>query len=219
MKVMAVDRQLKLARKRAGLTQAQLAEKCGLATVTIQQYERGVRQPSIERLQLIADALNVSAFLLMTGDNEETAIDNLENAIGEIENIHKDTEKLKLNLKEKVEKLCSDYKEPSDNQGNNDILQNQFQSIMEDYLSQLQSRISELTELKSSISVYVQWSSEIGSYLKKIMEELYDNLDFDEQLKLADYAFEIYKSKKKIKNECASSAQCKQRGVDTPVKA
>lgn len=46
-------------RKRCGLTQKQLAEKCGLAPGTIQQYELGKRKPKIEQLQKIANALNI----------------------------------------------------------------------------------------------------------------------------------------------------------------
>jgi len=51
---------IKAARKRAGLTQEQLAKKCEIATVTIGQYERNKRQPRIEQLQAIADVLNIS---------------------------------------------------------------------------------------------------------------------------------------------------------------
>lgn len=51
---------IKAARKRVGLTQEQLAKKCEIATITIGQYERNKRQPRIEQLQAIADALNIS---------------------------------------------------------------------------------------------------------------------------------------------------------------
>ena len=47
-------------RKKAGLTQKELAEKVGVATITIQQYERGLREPKIETVARIAEALNVS---------------------------------------------------------------------------------------------------------------------------------------------------------------
>ena len=49
---------IKEARKNKGLTQKQLAEKTGLATVTIQQYERNLREPRLKNI--IANALNVS---------------------------------------------------------------------------------------------------------------------------------------------------------------
>ena len=56
---------IKKYRKRAGLTQKQLAEKCGCATGTIQQYELGKREPSIAQLTNIAYALNTSTSTLI----------------------------------------------------------------------------------------------------------------------------------------------------------
>lgn len=50
---------IKAARKSKGLTQKQLAEKSGLAVVTIQQYERNLRQPRLDNIKKIALALNV----------------------------------------------------------------------------------------------------------------------------------------------------------------
>lgn len=47
-------------RKKAGLTQKELAEKVDVATITIQQYERNVREPKLETVVRIAEALNVS---------------------------------------------------------------------------------------------------------------------------------------------------------------
>ena len=43
---------IKIARQKAGLTQKQLAEKVGLATITIQQYERNLREPRLENCLL-----------------------------------------------------------------------------------------------------------------------------------------------------------------------
>ena len=57
---MGVGDRIREARKQAGLTQNQLAEKSGVATISIHQYEAGKRKPQIERLQRIADALGVS---------------------------------------------------------------------------------------------------------------------------------------------------------------
>ena len=55
----AVGWKIKMFRKLRGLTQSQLAEKSGVATISIRQYETGKRQPRIEQLQKIADALDV----------------------------------------------------------------------------------------------------------------------------------------------------------------
>lgn len=56
---------IKNARKKAGLTQKELAEASGVAKVTIQQYETGKRQPRLEQLQLIAKALKVRIEVLL----------------------------------------------------------------------------------------------------------------------------------------------------------
>lgn len=57
---MAIGEQIKAARKKAGLTQAQLAEKSGVAAISIHQYEAGKREPRLEQLLRLAPALNVS---------------------------------------------------------------------------------------------------------------------------------------------------------------
>lgn len=57
---MAISENIKKYRKKAGITQRELAEKCNCATGTIQQYELGKRQPRLEQLQKISDALEIS---------------------------------------------------------------------------------------------------------------------------------------------------------------
>lgn len=42
---MTTGQRIKAARKKAGMTQKEIAEKAGTATGTIQQYELGKRQP------------------------------------------------------------------------------------------------------------------------------------------------------------------------------
>lgn len=63
---------IKAARKAAKLTQAELAEKAGIAINSLRLYEGGKRQPRIEQLQHIADALGVpiTDFLLQTPREE-----------------------------------------------------------------------------------------------------------------------------------------------------
>lgn len=64
---MTIGERIKTARSNAGLTQRALAEKSGIATGTVQQYELGKRQPRIEQLQKIADALEVDINYLVHG--------------------------------------------------------------------------------------------------------------------------------------------------------
>ena len=56
---MSVGEKIRTARKKAGLTQEELARAAGVATITIRQYELGKRQPRLEQLELIANALKV----------------------------------------------------------------------------------------------------------------------------------------------------------------
>ena len=52
-------------RKLRGLTQAQLAEKSGVAAISIHQYESDKRQPRLEQICAIAAALNIPVVKLM----------------------------------------------------------------------------------------------------------------------------------------------------------
>ena len=65
---MTIGHIMQTIRKERGYTQKQLAEKCGLATGTIQQYELNKREPRREQLQKIATALDVPLYELMGFD-------------------------------------------------------------------------------------------------------------------------------------------------------
>lgn len=56
---MSTGENIRAARIFRGLTQKELAQKCGLATGTIQQYELDKRNPKFEQLEKIACALNL----------------------------------------------------------------------------------------------------------------------------------------------------------------
>ena len=56
---MTTGERIREARKKAGMTQAQLSEQSGIAAISIHQYEAGKRQPQIERLLRVASILNV----------------------------------------------------------------------------------------------------------------------------------------------------------------
>ena len=46
-------------RKKAGMTQTELAEKLGVSKSVISAYEKGIRNPSYKILRLLADTFNV----------------------------------------------------------------------------------------------------------------------------------------------------------------
>ena len=56
---MTTGQRIKAARLKAGMTQAELAKKLGVAYQNIGQFERDVRKPKYETLERIAGALNV----------------------------------------------------------------------------------------------------------------------------------------------------------------
>ena len=62
---MSIGECIRSARKKAGLTQAQLAEKSGVAAISIHQYEAGKRQPRLEQLTRISKALRIHLFDLV----------------------------------------------------------------------------------------------------------------------------------------------------------
>jgi transcriptional regulator with XRE-family HTH domain len=72
-------------RKLANLSLRQLAERTRLSNPYLSQIERGLHQPSVRVIRLIADALNVSAETLLTqagvlqGDEWDEATDKPQN--------------------------------------------------------------------------------------------------------------------------------------------
>lgn len=56
---MTIGERIKAARKRAELTQEQLAQKSGVATITIRQYESDKREPRQKQIKAIANVLGV----------------------------------------------------------------------------------------------------------------------------------------------------------------
>ena len=60
--MMTIGEKIKDARKKAGLTQEQLAEKLEVSQVMVAQYENNVRNPKLETLKKISNALEVDLF-------------------------------------------------------------------------------------------------------------------------------------------------------------
>ncbi|MCI8582706.1 MAG: helix-turn-helix transcriptional regulator [Dorea sp.] len=73
---MNTGEKIKLARKRAGLTQKELGEKLGITYQQIGQYENGKRQPKLETLNKIADALDADVWNLYDGYTLKPALPN-----------------------------------------------------------------------------------------------------------------------------------------------
>lgn len=70
---MSVGEEIRKARKKAGLTQLDLAERAGLAHITVHQYEAGKRQPGIKQIKSIAKALDIPVSTLIDSPEEAAA--------------------------------------------------------------------------------------------------------------------------------------------------
>ena len=57
--MLTIGSQIKKKREEGGVTQAELAQRMGVATITIRQYESGKRNPKLGVLRRIADALEI----------------------------------------------------------------------------------------------------------------------------------------------------------------
>jgi len=68
---LGIAERIKKARKVAGLTQKDVADKMGVFFTLISQYERGIITPKVEQLQKIADALGVPLYNLIAPDDPE----------------------------------------------------------------------------------------------------------------------------------------------------
>ena len=62
---MNIGEKIKAIRKSKGLSQKQLAENLNVSEAMISQYERGIKNPKIETVAKMADALEVTPFDIM----------------------------------------------------------------------------------------------------------------------------------------------------------
>lgn len=69
---MTTGQRIKEARKRANMTQAELARKLSIPFQSVSQWERDVRNPKYETLQNIAEALDVTVGYLIGHDHINT---------------------------------------------------------------------------------------------------------------------------------------------------
>lgn len=86
---MTVGQMIKEKRKTIGLTQREFAKEIGIATITLQQYERGVREPKLEMLMRIANGLKCSVrdFLDEIDDSGGDSCSSSEQLLFEVESI------------------------------------------------------------------------------------------------------------------------------------
>lgn len=64
---MTISERIKSMRKEQKLTQEELSKKAGISTMSVRRYENGERSPDLSVIKKIADALDVSVAMLLTG--------------------------------------------------------------------------------------------------------------------------------------------------------
>ena len=74
---MNIGKRIQEARKKAGMKQSDLAERLGVAVITIGQYERGKRKPNLGQLQDIAKVLNADIVYLISGQTSAEVQDGI----------------------------------------------------------------------------------------------------------------------------------------------
>lgn len=99
---MKIGEKLKQVRKNAKLTQRELAEKCSMSRSYLADLERDRYNPSIDTLQTIANALNISVNIFFEDDSNKNVEEKTAKAEEDIINSFSDEEKMLL---EKVKTL------------------------------------------------------------------------------------------------------------------
>ena len=92
---MTIGQRIKAARKQVGMTQAELALKLGIPYQSIGQWERDIRNPKLETLQRIADAMEISVSELVGKDSEQRAKELLANAYNQVINAKSENDPIK----------------------------------------------------------------------------------------------------------------------------
>lgn len=73
-----LSEQIRIERKRKGLTQAELADKIGFSEMTVRRWESGERSPRMEEVEKLADVLGTSFEYRLNGKEEKkTSLEQL----------------------------------------------------------------------------------------------------------------------------------------------
>lgn len=182
-----VGKNIKIYRKKANLTQKELAQKCGLATGTIQQYELGKREPRYKHLVTIANVLNTTpGRLLFTEDSsynmdfydyEGSGIDEVLKAVETYtSSTADDIIRSDLNLRKKyIEEINELYASYKDDFATNELVA-VFWSLNDTGKEEALKRIKELAELK-------KYAKSINTSNSPDLDDIDDNLDDSDAFK------------------------------------
>lgn len=112
-------------RKKAGLTQEKLAERCEVSRQAVTKWESGESEPSIEKLVAISKAFDISVDALISGDiDKRSSEESNKLSYGEIE--------LLINMLNGARSLNCEYGETSKNK----LLQVLFERLKTKYIDE-----------------------------------------------------------------------------------
>lgn len=101
----SIGKNLKKFRNISGLTQQELAEKCGFATITIRQYENGTREPKTKQQAIICSALGIPRLALLTGTTDSKYNSSFAAGMADALTIYRNAETHDKGLSDMLKKL------------------------------------------------------------------------------------------------------------------
>lgn len=187
-----IGESIKKNRKKAGLTQEELGNILGVSGVAIMRYEKGQREPNLEMLHKIADALEVSINeLLGTSDTRKEFQDDFDLRL-----LNDEVMEYILNIKNGLKRLF-----PDGEINNTYVIQNIIIDRMADEEAR---RTLRLPNKKPLIEFVMNEKGDLitDTQLKDILVKHYTDLYIDEKIKSLEQDFPLiaaYKDNKNIK--------------------
>lgn len=129
---------LKKAREKVGLTQAQAAEAIGVSDGTYKNYEQGKREPNGDKMVTIANLFNVTTDYLLGREPSQNPFDNLQT----VEEMEADLMKRWLDLKPESRMA--------------------FMQLLRDVVAEDNARKTQAAESKPNSTDYITVSTTLG---------------------------------------------------------
>ena len=108
-----LGRHIRAERVRCNLTQQELADQSGLAVKTIQDIEKGRKNPSYETLSRLIERLGISANVLFQVSNP-IAEEELQRFMGKFQSCNRDNQKILLNTLDFLKEQLLDLQQESE---------------------------------------------------------------------------------------------------------
>lgn len=196
---MNIGENIKKYRKEKGMTQEELAKKCGLSKNGLWNYENNRREPTIDVLIKISDALEVSLFDILGDKIDKKQVALLVNYLNKTNEEMRNTYEKQIEINKKINscyvkenKILKDYK---------DILENKMKWLIDEPIGIFQAIIlymglinENMNDIKISIYENEEDLSQIEVKENKYL--LKENQVKDIVKKVCDLVeFELYKIK------------------------